>query len=258
MTPPRRRRDPQGRQVVSDFGPFRPQLAVSVGAETAPTMSSPRPQRAALYARVSTTNHGQDVGLQLDELRQVAAQRGWEVATVFEDAGISGSKESGPALDRMLDEARAGHFDVVAVWKLDRLARSVAHLMQITEALRAWGVGLVSLRDAHVDTTTPGGRFTVQILGAVAELERSLIRERVVAGVRRAQAAGKHCGRPRKDLDLRPALALLKEGRGLKEVARILKTSRATLRRRLHEAGAWPTASERGEADRVGMGGGRR
>lgn len=199
-----------------------------------------RPLRAALYARVSTVGHGQDVGLQLDELRQVAAQRGWEVVGTYEDAGVSGAKASRPALDRLLDDARAGRFDLVAVWKLDRLARSVAHLLAITESLRTWGVGLVSVRDAHVDTTTPAGRFTLQILGAVAELERSLIQERVVAGIRRAQAAGKHCGRPRKDIDLRPAVALLKEGRGLKDVARILKVPRATLRRRLAEAGQWP------------------
>lgn len=93
-----------------------------------------------------------------------------------------------------------------------------------------------------MDTTTPSGRFTLQILGAVAELERSLIRERVVAGVRRAQAAGKHCGRPKRDLDLRPALAMLGQGHGLKTTAKALGVSRATLRRRLTESGAWPRA----------------
>jgi len=198
-----------------------------------------RPLRAALYARVSTLN-GQDVGLQLDELRQVANQRGWEVVAEFCDEGVSGAKTERPELDRMLEQAREGRFDLVAIWKLDRLARSVAHLLHLADSLNAWGVGLVSVRDAHVDTTTPAGRFTLQILGAVAELERSLIRERVVAGVRRAQAAGKHCGRPKVDLDLRPAVALLEQGRSLKETATILSVSRATLRRRLREAGHWP------------------
>lgn len=112
--------------------------------------------------------------------------------------------------------------------------------MHLADSLNAWGVGLVSVRDAHVDTTTPAGRFTLQILDAVTELERSLIRERVVAGVRRAQAAGKHCGRPKVELDLRPAVALLEQGRSLKETATILSVSRATLRRRLREAGHWP------------------
>jgi DNA invertase Pin-like site-specific DNA recombinase len=198
------------------------------------------PIRAALYARVSTTGHGQDVGLQIDELRQVAAQRGWQVAEEYVDAGVSGAKTTRPALDRMLVDAREGRIDVVAIWKLDRLARSVSHLLELADSLNAWGVGLVSVRDAHVDTTTPAGRFTLQILGAVAELERSLIRERVVAGVRRAQAAGKHCGRPRVELDLRPAIAMLDQGHGLKTTAKALGVSRATLRRRLTEAGAWP------------------
>ena len=196
--------------------------------------------RAALYARVSTVNHGQDVGLQLDELRQVAAQRGWQVSDTFINSGVSGAKTSRPALDRMLAEAREGRVDIIAVWKLDRLARSVVHLLDLADSLNAWGVGLVSLRDAHVDTTTPAGRFTLQILGAVAELERSLIQERVVAGVRRAQAAGKHCGRPKRELDLRPALAMLDQGHGLKTTAKALGVSRATLRRRLEEGGCWP------------------
>lgn len=202
-----------------------------------------RPVRAALYARVSTTGHGQDVGLQLDELRQVAAQRGWE-AVAYVDEGVSGAKDSRPALDRMLVDAREGRLDVVAIWKLDRLARSVRHLLELSDSLNAWGVGLVSIRDAHIDTTTPSGRFTLQILGAVAELERGLVRERVIAGVRRAQAAGKHCGRPKVELDLRPALAMLGQGHGLKTTAKALGVSRATLRRRLVEAGEWPRPTE--------------
>ena len=125
--------------------------------------------RAALYARVSTTGHGQDVGLQLEELRQVAAQRGWAVHEEYVDAGVSGAKTRRPALDRLLADAREGRVDVVAIWKLDRLARSVSHLLELADSLNAWGVGLVSVRDAHVDTTTPAGRFTLQILGAVAD-----------------------------------------------------------------------------------------
>ena len=202
-----------------------------------------RPLRAALYARVSTTGHGQDVGLQIDELRQVAAQRGWE-AVGYADEGVSGAKDSRPALDRMLVDAREGRLDVVAIWKLDRLARSVRNLLELVDSLNAWGVGLVSLRDAHIDTTTPSGRFTLQILAAVGELERELVRERVIAGVRRAQAAGKHCGRPKVELDLRPALAMLGQGHGLKTTAKALGVSRATLRRRLVEAGEWPRPDE--------------
>lgn len=204
-------------------------------------MSERRPAapRVALYARVSTVGHGQDVGLQLDELRQVAAQRGW--ATVeYVDAGVSGSKTSRPGLDRMMADAQAGKLDLVAVWKLDRLGRSLQHVLGVLDQLTSQGVGFVSLRDAGLDTTTPAGRLFTSMIAAFSEFERGLIQERVVAGVRRAQAAGKHCGRPRKEVDLRPAVALLKEGRGLKDVARILKVPRATLRRRLEEAGQWP------------------
>jgi len=206
------------------------------------------PLRAALYARVSTIGHGQDVGLQLEELRSAAGLRGWQVADEFVDNGVSGAKESRPELDRMLAAAQAGDVDVVVVWKLDRLGRSLQHLLQISSSLTSWGVGFTSIRDPGIDTTTPSGRLLLQLLGSFAEYERSLIRERVVAGVRRAQAAGKHCGRPRVEMDLRPALALLKEGRSLKETSRILAVSRNTLRRRLREAGEWPIVSPGAES----------
>ena len=203
-------------------------------------MSGGRAPRASLYARVSTLRHGQDVGLQLDELRQVAAQRGYLVVQEFVDDGVSGAKASRPALDRMMADVHAGRLDVVLIWKLDRLARSLQHLLQLVDQLSAAHVSFVSLRDPGIDTTSPGGRLMLQILGAFAEFERGLVQERVRAGVRRAQLAGKHCGRPRRELDLRPALALLREGRDLKEIASILKISRTTLRRRLTEAGHWP------------------
>jgi DNA invertase Pin-like site-specific DNA recombinase len=206
-------------------------------------MTSPRPLRAALYARVSTVAHGQDVGLQLDELHQVAQQRGWTTSDYVDD-GVSGVRDSRPALDRMLADAKAGRLDLVAVWRLDRLGRDLRHLLQVVDQLTSWGVGFVSLRDAGLDTTSPSGRLLLQLLGAFSEYEKTAIRERVVAGVRRAQAAGKHCGRPRMEFDLRPAAALLKEGRDLKEAARILKVSRNTLRRRLRESGLWPVRAE--------------
>ena len=201
-----------------------------------------KPVRAALYARVSTTGHGQDVGLQLDELRQVAAQRGW-VAVDYVDEGVSGSKDRRPALDRMMADARAGKLDVVAVWRFDRFARNTAHLLAAMDEFRALGVSFVSLRE-QIDTSTPMGKAMFTIVSAISELERDLIRERVVAGVQRAKASGKHCGRPKVAMDLRPALALIREGRGLKDVAAILKVSRATLRRRLQESGAWPPVAE--------------
>ncbi len=208
-----------------------------------------KPIRAALYARVSTVGHGQDVGLQLDELRQVAVQRGWTIAAEYVDAGVSGVAVSRAGLDRMLADAQAGRLDVVAVWKLDRLGRSLQHLLGVLQGLQDQGVAFVSLRDQGLDSTTPAGRLFTAMIAAFAAFERDLIQERVIAGVRRAQTAGKHCGRPRREVDLRPAVALLREGRGLKDVARILKVPRATLRRRLEEAGQWPVPREAGRRD---------
>lgn len=196
--------------------------------------------RAAMYARVSTTGHGQDVGLQVDELRQVVEQRGWTVRREYIDEGISGAQESRPALDAMLEEARLGMLDLVVVWKLDRLGRSLQHLLSVLDELTRLGVQFVSIRDAGIDTTSPSGRLMLSMIGAFAEFERALIRERVVAGVRRAQARGTHCGRPFVDIDLRPAVSMIKEGYGLKAISKSIGVSRATLRRRLEEAGEWP------------------
>lgn len=195
--------------------------------------------RAALYVRCSTER--QDTAMQVEELQAVARQRGWDVVDVYEDAGVSGTARSRPALDRLVADAKAGRVDVVVVWKLDRLARSVVHVCSLAECFTAWGVGLVSIRDAHVDSTTPSGKFTLAVLSAVAELERSLIVERVRCGIERARRNGKHLGRPRVEVDLRPALAMIEKGHGLKAIAGALGVNRGTLRRRLREDGSWPT-----------------
>jgi len=202
---------------------------------------SSQPPRTALYARVSTA--GQDVGLQLDELRQAATQRGWNVVNEHKDEGVSGSSDSRPALDRMMTAARAGKLDLVAVWKFDRFARSTSHLVNSLEEFDALGVAFVSLRE-QVNTSSPMGKAMFTIIAAIAELERDLIRERVIAGVRRAQAAGKHCGRPKVELELRPAVAMLQTGHSLREAAEAVGVSRTTLRRRLREEGAWPIERE--------------
>ena len=198
------------------------------------TTSTTKPSRAAIYARVSTTGHGQDVGLQVDELRQVAKQRGWNVVGEFIDEGVSGSKASRPALDKLMAAARAGKIDIVCVWRFDRFARNTQHLLSALDEFRLLNVSFLSMRE-QVDTTTPAGKVLFTLIAAVSEFERALIQERVQAGVARAKAAGKHCGRPVVDMDLRPAQALLNEGRSLKEVSTILGVSRTTLRRKLAE-----------------------
>jgi hypothetical protein len=116
-----------------------------------------KPQRAALYARVSTKD--QDAQLQLEELRRLAEQRGWTVVKEYVDEGVSGSKASRPGLDLLMADARAGKLDVVAVWKLDRLGRSLQHLLRTLDDLSGWGVLFVSARDAGLDTTTASGQL---------------------------------------------------------------------------------------------------
>ena len=151
--------------------------------------------KAAIYARVSTSNHGQDVGMQTRELRQFCEARGWQVAGEYLDEGVSGAKDSRPELNRLMADSHRRRFDVVCVWRFDRFARSVSHLLRALETFKALGIEFVSLSE-QVDTSTPTGRMIFTVLGAVAELERSLIAERVKAGLRNARAKGKRIGRP--------------------------------------------------------------
>jgi DNA invertase Pin-like site-specific DNA recombinase len=155
--------------------------------------------RIAVYARVSTAG-GQDPEMQLRELREYCQRRGWDIHREYVDAGISGTKEKRPALDRLLADAHKRRFDVVVVWKFDRFARSVSHLLRGLENFRSLGIEFVSLSE-QVDTSTPTGKMVFTVLGAVAELERSLIVERVRAGLRNAKAKGKRLGRPSKCVD---------------------------------------------------------
>jgi len=157
--------------------------------------------RVAIYARVSTAE--QTVENQRLELNRYCEARGW-TATEYLDAGVSGAKESRPALDRLLSDARRRRFDTLIVWRLDRLGRSLRHLILLLDELTALGVGFVSLNEG-IDTTTPAGRLQLHILGAIAEFERERIRERVKLGMARAKAQGKPVGRPRRavtDIDL--------------------------------------------------------
>jgi len=156
--------------------------------------------RVAIYARVSTANNGQDPTMQTRELREYAERRGWTVADAYVDIGISGTKEKRPELDRLMADAHRRRFDAVVVWKFDRFARSVSHLLRALETFKAQGIEFVSFSE-QLDTSTPTGKLVFTVLGAVAELERSLIVERVKAGLRNAKAKGRRLGRPRVALD---------------------------------------------------------
>ncbi len=188
--------------------------------------------RVAIYARVSTTNHGQDVGLQTRELRQFAEARGWQVAGEYIDAGVSGAKDSRPELNRLMADAHKRRFDVVCVWRFDRFARSVSHLLRALETFKALGIDFVSFSE-QMDTSTPAGKMVFTVLGAVAELERSLIVERVRAGLRNARAKGKMLGRPRVAVDASRICRLRAQGRSIREIADELGYSRSLVHKTL-------------------------
>lgn len=188
-------------------------------------MSSLR--RAGLYVRVSST--GQEPATQLLPLRAFAEARGWST-TEYIDHGISGSKDRRPALDQLMAVVRARKVDVVCIVRLDRLARSLRHLVTLAGELEALGVDLVVTEQA-IDSTTPAGKLMFGILGALAEFERSLIIDRVRSGIARARALGKPLGRPRTAIDRGRAAELVAGGSSLRKAARAMGVSRSTLAR---------------------------
>jgi len=186
--------------------------------------------RAAIYARVSTSNNAQDPSMQTRELREYCERRGWQIVGEYVDLGISGAKERRPELDRLMAEGHRRRFDAVVVWKFDRFARSVSHLLRALENFQALGIEFVSLSE-NVDTTTPTGKMVFTVLGAVAELERSLIAERVRAGLRNARANGKRLGRPRVSVDLARIAGLRSQGHSWAAIGAELGVGEGTVRR---------------------------
>ncbi|PYU20906.1 MAG: resolvase [Acidobacteria bacterium] len=191
--------------------------------------------RAAIYARVSKTENGQSPEMQLRDFTEYAKRRSWTAAGEYVDVGISGAKDERPELDRLMADAHRRRFDVVVVWKFDRFARSVSHLLRALETFDALGIAFVSLSE-QMDTTTPAGRMVFTVLGSVAELERSLIVERVKAGLRNARAKGKTLGRPKVILDASKIAKLRAQGLGWKKISRELKVGVGTVLRIAHEA----------------------
>ena len=186
----------------------------------------------ALYARVSTD--GQDPELQLMALRAHAVNRGWTIAGEFIDQGYSGVKEKRPALDRLMKIAWSGTVQAVLVWRFDRFARSVKHLIKALEQFRSLNVNFISFQE-QFDTSTPIGQAMFTIIGAMAQLERDIIRERVRAGLALAKARGTRLGRPSVRVNAQELTLLKTSGLGLHEMARQLRCSRSTVRRRLRE-----------------------
>lgn len=183
--------------------------------------------KVAIYARCSTVNGNQDPFVQVRELRAYCKRRGWIPTCEYVDEGVSGAKESRPQLNKLLADAHLRRFDAVVCWRFDRFARSVSHLLRALETFKALGIEFVSLSE-QVDTSTPTGKMVFTVLGAVAELERSLIAERVRAGLRNARAKGKILGRPRKRIDLSEIKRLRSAGSSWRAVGAALGVSAAT------------------------------
>ena len=185
-----------------------------------------REQRVALYARVSMLV-GQNPEMQLTELREYAASRGWQVGGEFVDR-TSGAKEQRPSLNRLMADARQRKFDIIAVWKLDRFGRSLRHLVNALAEFEALGVAFISLRD-NLDLGTPAGRLMFQIVGAMAEFERALIRERVRAGLAHARSKGKRLGRPKVTVDAAKIAALRASGSSWRAISEKMGVGIGTL-----------------------------
>jgi DNA invertase Pin-like site-specific DNA recombinase len=189
-------------------------------------------KRVALYVRVSTVD--QNLQTQVLDLEELARQRQLQIVARYEDK-ISGSKSRRPGLDQLLKDARRGQFDIVVVWACDRLARSVKHFLEVLDELNHLNIEFVSFRE-QLDTGGPLGRAVVTIISVVAELERSLIIERVRAGMRRAKLEGRHIGRKPLDVDRQAVLQHRAHGHSLTHTAKTFAISRATVSRLVKQA----------------------
>jgi DNA invertase Pin-like site-specific DNA recombinase len=194
-------------------------------------------RRAALYCRVSTSD--QHVQTQLLDLRELAKPRGHEVVREYTDV-ISGAKSKRPGLDQLMADTRRHRFDSLIVAAFDRIARNVRHFLEVLDEMNHPGVAFLSVRE-NIDSSGPLGRAMIIIVGAIAELERSLIVERVKAGMRRAKLEGRRIGRAPLDIDRVAVVSDRRSGMSLTQVAKKHRISRASVCRLVKEADASPT-----------------
>lgn len=220
-----------GPEASAESSAIRPRVYPSSTAAERPQISTKAPhlQRAAIYARVSTVGN-QSPEMQLRELHEFAQRRGWQIVAEYTDVGISGSKDSRPELNRFMADAHRRRFDVVVCWKFDRFARSVSHLLRALETFKALGIEFCSYSE-QLDTSTPAGKMVFTVLGAVAELERSLIAERVRAGIRNARAKGKRLGRPKTNVNEAQVRKLRNAGLSWRAISKELGIPVGTLHR---------------------------
>lgn len=200
-------------------------------------MRTRQASKIAIYARVSTSS--QTVENQFQELRSVANRNGWNIVAELSDSGLSGAKgrDQRPAFDELLKRATRREFDLIMVWAIDRLGRSIQHLVGFMNEIQSLGVDLYVHQQA-IDTTTPSGRMIFGIFSALGEYERELIRERIIAGQRRARSQGVKIGRPSKMNDaVRTSVALLREkGVGIRDIAKRLEIGVGTVYSALRDA----------------------
>src|SRR5262252_5249231 len=191
-------------------------------------------KRAALYMRISTKGHGQTTDTQAVALREYAERRGFQIDE-YRDEGISGAKDRRPALDRLVADARKRRFDAVLVARFDRFARSTKHLVLALEEFSSLGIDFISLNES-IDTSSPMGRMVFTVIAAVAELERSIIRERVVMGLARAKNHGKRLGRPKTFVSESKVQQLASDGLSLRQIAERVGVSHTKIARLLRSA----------------------
>jgi DNA invertase Pin-like site-specific DNA recombinase len=203
---------------------------------------SGRQVRVALYARISTLNHGQDPEVQLRELRVYCERRGFEIAGEFIDKGISGSREQRPALDKLMAVCRKRLVAAVVVYRYDRFARSLRQLVNALEEFNSLDIDFISLHEG-VDTSTPNGRLVFGIFASVAEFERHLTRDRICSGLAAAKAKGKRVGRPRVAVDALRIASLRREGYSWSQITAKTGVTKGTAQRAAASLPKTPIAS---------------
>jgi DNA invertase Pin-like site-specific DNA recombinase len=198
-------------------------------------------KQVALYARVSTLNHGQDPEVQLQELRSYCERRGFEIVGEYVDRGVSGSRERRPSLDKLMATCRKRLVDAVVVYRYDRFARSLRQLVNALEEFNSLNIDFVSLHEG-VDTSTPNGRLVFGIFASVAEFERHLIRDRICSGLAAAKAKGKQVGRPKVAVDPLRIASLRHQGRSWAEITLETGISKGTAQRAVANLPTTPVA----------------
>ena len=193
--------------------------------------------RTALYARVSTSDKGQDPEMQLRELREHCQRRGWEIVGEYVDVGVSGPKDSRPELNKLVADAKRRKLDAVLVWKLDRFGRSLKHLVNALAEFESLGIAFISLKES-LDLTTPAGRLMFGIISAMAEFERDLIRERVRAGIANRRAKGLRVGRKPIVLDTGRLATMRSDKKSIREIALTLGCSPSLVHKTLSNPAA--------------------